>query len=144
MQTQKLPPQFYFISHRDQVIGGLTGHSIGFDKGVPTHVPRPMHAVVMEKGCLPCDKDGKILDDVAASAPGAVEEKKILVEPEDADERNDRINAAMKDLVKRNSPRDFSAGGVPLAESLTMALGWRVDQKEVRPLWNKMKQDMAS
>lgn len=142
-QTQKLPPQFYFLSHREQVIGGTTGHSIGFEKGVPTHVPRQMHATVMEKGCLPCDKDGKILDDVAASAPGAVEEKKVLVEPEDADERNERIVAAMKDIVKRNNAKDFSAGSVPLAEALTSALGWRVDQKEVRPLWNKLKQEMA-
>lgn len=144
MQPQKqipLPTQFYFVSHRDIVVGSTEGHSIGFEKGVPTHVPRSMHATVLNKGCLPCDKEGKILDDVTAHAPGAVEEKKVLIEPEDAEERKAAIEKAIKAMVGRNNAKDFSAGGVPLAATVSAAVGWQVDQKEIRPIWDAMKRE---
>lgn len=132
------PKLYYFVSNRNVTISSKMGHNISFEKGVPTHVPRPMHSEVMERGILPCSKDGDVLD---APEVAVAEDKAILVEPEDAEERADKIREAIVALVKRNSPRDFTAGGVPSAASVTAALGWKVDPKEIRPVWAKMKEE---
>lgn len=139
--SQDAPKQFLFISHRTINVGSTQGHSIQFEKGKPTHVPRSMHTAVMEKGCIPCDEKGAPLDAPAATAiveatdPAAGK----LASPEDAEERAVAIRGVIKKLYERNSARDFSAGGVPSAEAITFELGWRVDPKEILPIWKKMK-----
>lgn len=132
------PKQFLFVSHRNITIGSTQGYSIEFQKGVPTHVPRAMHAEVMEKGVLPCDAKGETLDAPEASklAPDA---PRVMVAPEDPEERKEKILEVIKALCKTNSSKDFSAGGVPSATSVSMALGWKVDAKEIRPIWAEFK-----
>lgn len=133
--------QYLFVSNRNITITSTLGYSIAFERGIPIHVPKRMHSEVMEKGCLPCDASGKILD---APEVEVTPVAKVLIAPEDADERNAAINTVMETIVKRNNPLDFSAGGVPSAQAVTLALGWKVDAREIRPLWNKMKQDMVA
>lgn len=142
MAKAPAPTLYYFISMREKVVTSTTGRSILFEPKTPTHVPREMHREVMEKGIMPCDKDGNILDSVEAVEGLGEQEAKVLLPPEDPDERSDKIVGAMKALVKRNSPHDFSAGGVPSAQAITAALGWRVDTKEVRALWAKLKPEL--
>jgi hypothetical protein len=135
------PKQFLFVSNRDQVIGSTSGHSIRFEKGKPTHVPRVMHEEVLNKGCVQCDGDAAPLPvDETDALP---EKPKVLLAPDDADERAEAIKAVMEQVRDRNSSADFTAGGVPSAAALTAALGWKVDAKEIRPLWNRMKSDAA-
>lgn len=135
------PQLHYFISNRTINVGSNQGASIAFEKGKPTHVPRFMHGIVMEKGILPCDKDGKPLD--AESAPTA-DEKPVLTAPEDAEGRNDAIEKVCREMVKRNTPADFTAGGTPNATAVSFALGWKVDQKEVRAVWVKIRPEMLN
>ncbi len=133
-------PQYFFISHRNVNIGSTLGYSIQFEKGKPTHVPKAMHAIVLERGCLPCDKDGNVQESVASTIAESAEAKPARpVEPENAESRNEAIEAAMRAIVARNSPKDFTAGGMPSPAAVSSALGWQADAKDIRPLWNKIK-----
>jgi hypothetical protein len=138
--TQAMPKQYYFVSNRNVVISSILGYAIEFKKGEPTHVPRRMHATVMEKGIVPCDIRGAALDvaDIEATP-----EAKVLLAPEEAEDRAPAIRGVIDAIVKRNSSNDFSAGGVPSASAVTAALGWKVDAKEIRPIWDKVKQERA-
>lgn len=131
------PVQHYFVSNRKIVVTSTQGAAIGFEKGVPTHVPKFMHAAVLEKGILPCDDKGKVLD--AEAAPEVAPEVKVLLAPEDAEERNAAIERAVREIFKRNSPADFTAGGTPSEKAVSLSLGWKVDQKEVRAVWVKVR-----
>jgi hypothetical protein len=137
MAQQPVPKQYLFVSNRDINVGSLTGRSILFEKGIPTHVPREMHAEVMEKGIIPVE--AQVAEEVtaAASAP------KILLAPEDPHEREDKISEAIRALVAQNDSRSFTAGGVPSDKAVTAALGWKVDQKEIRTIWTKLKPLLA-
>lgn len=135
--------QYYFISHRTVCVASLSGRSIQFEKGEPTHVPREMHREVLEKGILPCDANGKIVDDVQ-EVSDVNPEVKILLAPEDAVEREDKITEVIMALVERNARADFTAGGVPHAEAVTAVLGWKVDAVEIRKIWSKVKPMLAS
>lgn len=121
-----------FISNRDITVRSLHGHAIEFKKGVPTGVPRIMHAEVMEKGILPVE--GPEQGAAVADAP------KPMLAPDDAQERNDAILEVIKQIVKRNNASDFTGGGHPSAVSVSAAVGWKVDQKEVKDVWVKHRE----
>ena len=61
MAAKPAPKYFPHVSNRDIVVHSILGHSIAFEKGVPTHVPKALHAEVMEKGILPVDDKGESL-----------------------------------------------------------------------------------
>ncbi len=132
------PQSYLFVSNRNQTIRGLTGHAITFVKGKATHVPKSMHSAVIEKGIMPCDEDGKPLPEkgeelVAEAQPS------VIKAPDDGDSRAEQISAVIKAMVERNDPKEFTGGGTPNAEAVSMRLGWKTDQKEVRQVWVKVR-----
>lgn len=139
--SKEAPKQYLFVSNRTIVVRSTSGASIGFERGKPTHVPRHMHQIVMEKGILPCDKDGKPID--LDAAPAVVEDKKVMVAPEDPIDRQKAIVRAIEVIRGRNDSRDFTSGGTPNEASVSRELGWRVDQKEVRQAWVKHRSNEA-
>ncbi len=138
--AKEAPKQYLFISNRTVNVGSTQGYSILFEKGVPTHVPPGMHAEVMARGILPCTADGETLDSPEVADP--TPESKVVLAPEDAETRNAKILEVVREVAKRNNPKDYTAGGVPTAAAVTMALGWRVDQKEVTAVWRANKRDI--
>lgn len=132
--------QTLFVSNRDVVVrSAKCGMSIAFKKGEPTNVPRVMHSEVMDKGILPVEDNGAPVNPAEHTA-GTEPEKKLVLAPEDGEERRDKIIEAIKQIVTRNNAKDFTGGGQPSAGVLTAALGWRVDQKEVRTIWNENRE----
>lgn len=121
-----------FISNRDIVVRSLTGHAIEFKKGVPTEVPRSVRAECLDKGILPVDGLDEVTGDIDPKAP--------KLAPDDAEVRYDAILDVIGQIVKRNSPTDFTGGGHPSADSVSAALGWKADQKEVSDVWKKNRE----
>lgn len=130
-----------FESNRDIVVRSLRGHAIEFKKGVPTLVPRIMHEEVMEKGIIPVSEDdGKKIDPVKADV--GEKKPKIFLAPDDQMERNDAILEVIKAIVVRNNSKDFTGGNVPSAAAVSTGLGWKTDQKEVRTVWEKVREEL--
>lgn len=91
-----------------------------------------MHAEVMEKGILP---------EAGAEQGNAIQDPKgPNLAPDDADVRNDQILDVIKQIVTRNNPSDFTGGGHPSATAISAAVGWKVDQKEVKDVWIKNRE----
>lgn len=128
-----------FVSPRNIVVTSLLGHSIEFKKGVPNaDVPKALYEEVMEKGILPCDDKGNVLDsdtpEMEAIAPEPI---KIVLRPKDKVEIDEKVLEVMKILVENNDASDFTAAGMPSARVISRHLGWAVDTKDVRALWLK-------
>lgn len=121
-----------FVANRDIIVRSVHGHSVEFKKGVPQYVPRVMHSECVEKGVLPVEAGD--LDVVVADPKGPV------LAPEDRLEREDAIMEVIKAIVKRNVSTDFTGGGHPSADAITAAVGWKVDQKEVKDIWVKNRE----
>lgn len=130
-----------FVSRRDFMLRTTLGHCISFEKNKPTHVPKALHALALEKGILPCDDAGQELELASAQDVAAPEAPKLEV-PEDAEARQDAIKNVCREIAKRNKSSDFNAGGTPRADSVTLALGYRVDQKEVRQAWVVLRPEL--
>jgi hypothetical protein len=135
--SKEAPKQHLFVSNRTIVVRSTTGGAIGFEKGRPTHVPRHMQAACMEKGIMPCDKDGNAVD--PDQAPEVTAEVKILIAPEDPADRQKAITKAIEGVLGRNDSHDFTSGGTPHEKAVSAALGWRVDQKEVKLAFQKLR-----
>ena len=128
-----------FVSNRDIVHASTRGHSIKFAKGVPTEVPYALRSEVMAIGILPVEEEGG--PGVADPIPEA---PKRTSAPEGAEERDRAILDVIKDIVRRNSPKDFTGGGQPNASAVTLGLGWKVDQKDVRDIWVKNREELLA
>lgn len=124
-----------FVSNRDVQINSVLGHSILFKKGVATYVPPIIRKECIEKGVLPVEG----VEEATAVLEEAEAGPKIVLSPEDPDERKDAIEKAAREIAKRNNSRDFTAGGVPSAQSISAALGFKVDQTEVKEVWVVLK-----
>lgn len=131
-----------FVSNRDVIVrSAKTGMSIQFKKGEPTFVHPKMHKEVMEKGVLPVDDENQAVNPATHTA-GLETESKVLLAPEDGYERSLKILEVIRAIVKRNNSKDFTAGGIPSARSITAALGWHVDSQEAKKVWEEHRREI--
>lgn len=131
-----------FVSNRNIVVRSTSGHSIDFKKGEPTYVPPQMREFVLEKGILPVDGEGLPVD--PAENTVVLEEKPILLAPDDGDELDKQILAVVEKIVSRNNADDFAGGGCPSAKAVSHALHYKVDQKSVKKVWEKHRQRLMN
>lgn len=117
-----------FVFHRARTVSSVFGHSIAFEKGVPTHVPPEMYREVMAVGGVP--EDELDLDKPAPTGPQ---------EPVDPVERKAAIFAAYEAMALRNKREEFTAGGQPHLKALAKQLGWSVADKERDLTWAEFK-----
>lgn len=134
------PAVHLFVANRDVTVTSLKGYSFNFEAGVAQHVPKACHAEMIERGILPVAADGKPdLEQVAELAKEGDPKVRIVLAPETNEERADAIRSALLKIVERNNSADFTSGGVPSPASVSSALGWRVDSKEIKPIWQEIK-----
>ena len=93
----------------------------------------------MERGCLPCDEKGNLLGAEEVEAKVDANDMKTRQAPDDDAERVDAIKAAIDMIVERNDSKDF-AGPTPSAAAVSGLTGWQVTQKEVRAIWEKVRE----
>lgn len=115
-----------FVLNRDRVVSTLSGHSIEFKKGVPTHVPAEAYNDVIAVGAAP-----------ESEIPEEGLKKSDVPEGE---AREAAIFAAFEKIVLRNDPGEFTSGGVPRDGVLEAAVGFKVQTKEREAAWLKFKQ----
>ena len=115
-----------FVFARNRTVASVTGRTIDFEKGVPTHVPFQMHKEVIAAGGVPEDE---LEDDDKQKAPELTAEERVTL-----------IQAAMEDMVAANVREDFTAGGAPHAKKLSDKLGFNVTPQERDTIWEALKQ----
>lgn len=127
-----------FVSNRDITVSSTLGHSLDFKKGVPTHVPPIMRKICIERGILPVEgvEEAVVMLEEAERGP------KLHLAPDDVDERKEAIEKACREIAKRNHSDDFTGGGIPNANAVTAALGWKVNQVEIREIWKELRVKM--
>lgn len=133
-----------FVSNRDIVVrSSKAAMAIRFQAGVPQEVPRAMHAEVLDKGIMAVDEDGKSVDHVEVAKANESAGPKLMLAPEDAGEREDKVVEVIRELVKRNNSKEFTGGGVPKASVISQVLGWTIDQKDVKDIWVKHRTEIV-
>lgn len=125
-----------FIFHRNRTVSSVFGHVIGFEKGVPTHVPPEAIKEVIAAGGIPEDEvdPSELVDPKPAPA---------VVEPVDPREREKALFTAFEKLTLENKRGSFTAGGTPHMKALTAALGWEVPAAERDEAWAKFQKGSA-
>jgi hypothetical protein len=131
MAAKDLPK---LVLNRTYVLSTLKGHSVGFIKGVPTHVPPSVFAEAIAIGATPVDgSDPNILEDEAKDHA-----------PADPADRNPLILAAIEKLVDRNERDDFTAAGSPTVSAVSAAVGFKVQAREIANVWQMYHDKLAA
>jgi len=129
-----------FLSNRDIIVRSMKfGQSVEFHKGVAREVPKLLQNECIEKGILPVDEKGKILDIDAIPAPNT-DVKKIPMAPSDPDVLYGEVLEVIKALVEENNSKNFTGGNRPAADAVSRSLGYKVDQKTVNQVWEANRQ----
>ena len=88
--------------NRDFVLATVSGLSIEFKEGVPTHVPPRAVKEATAAGALVCEVDPQ----VEAEALAEMDREQLAL-----DARKPTISDAIKLMLKRDQRGDFTAGG---------------------------------
>lgn len=131
MATPKVLPRL--VTNRDVVLTTVYGHSIGFKKGVPQHVPPLCFQAALAIGAIP--EDG--------APPTLTDENSQSLAPTDPAVRAEAILNAIITLVARNQREDFTAAGLPAVSAVTTEAGFKVTGKEIAAVWQKYHDDKA-
>ncbi len=122
-----------YVLNRTYVLRSLSGHSVAFEKGVPTFVPNACIREVEAIGGERIDaKNGEGLDEPAQKQ-----------EPQ-GEEREQLILEAFKEIVAKNARDEFTAQGAPHVRALKTLLGFEVDNKERDKVWKKYQAEEGS
>lgn len=131
-----------FVSHRDIVLrSAQSGQAIRFVAGEEQTLPSNMYQAALDKGILPVQDNGEPV--VAAKTEVVKEPDAPQLPPQDGAVRAEKITEVIKLLVDGNDPRNFTAGGMPSAKAVSDVLRWRVDSKELRPVWDRFRRNGA-
>lgn len=113
------------VLNRNYVLATTKGHSIAFEKGVPTHVPPSVYAEAIAIGATPDD----------GSDPNVLLEDTKKSYPTDPLERKPLITAALEKIVADNERTDFTAAGSPTVAAITREVGFNVSAAEIATAW---------
>lgn len=122
-----------FKLNRNLTIRSVTGHTVRFEKGVPTFVPP---ALIPEAVAVGAERLDMVQEPLAGDP---VEDKP---EPQ-GQEREELVFEGFRELMKRNERGDFTAQGMPKTSALGELLGFVPDGKERDVLWAKFMEQEA-
>ena len=121
------------VLNRNYTLNTMKGHSVHFEKNVPTHVPPAIYQDALGIGALPPD-----------GAEPSIEEKTVLDKaPADPVDRAPLILAAIHKLVDANRREDFTAAGSPTVDAVSTVVGFKVQSKEIAPVWQAYHDEVA-
>lgn len=117
-----------FVLNRNYVLGSTFGHSVLFEKDVPTFVPAQLISAALAIGALP--EDGQPVEGLHEKPPEGSP-------PTDPAERSALILMAIESLAEKNLREDFTAAGSPTVDAVTREIGFRVQAREIALAWQK-------
>ena len=123
-----------YVFSRTHTHRSIHGHTIGFIKGEPTWVPPgPIELEVAGIGAERVDGEQPNL---VPSAPTA----KVELSAEDLEQL---MREAFKELIDKNEAADFTAAGVPTVKAMEKIVGENLTARDIAELWAKVKEEGA-
>lgn len=143
-----------FVSMTNQTVATTLGHTLAFQAGMPTHVPKMLHKAVRAAGIVAeDDMPVEVRDAILKTTPGAkavlalkplnVEDEdepdtlKQVEEPTDPEERQEAFFVAFKAMLDKGDRSNFVGNGAPHNRPLSDVLGFRVNAVERDQMWAK-------
>ncbi len=113
---------------RNATIVTTYGHAIEFVKNEPVFVPQIVVPELSAVGAVPVDGPSEDAD---------ISESRI--EEVDPGERAKAIKTAIEAMVARNIREEFTASGAPNANVVSKEAGFKVQTKEIIPVWDEIR-----
>ena len=122
------------VLNRNYVLTTTKGHSVAFEKGLPTHVPPAIYQEALTIGAIPPDGEDPHVEDVVKTDNA----------PSNPAERAPLILDAIEKLVAENARDNFTAAGSPTVDAVAKAVGFKVQSKEIATVWQQYHDKQAA
>jgi len=116
-------------------LASTSGHVVNFEASIPGQEPKPVFVhpdavrEAMNRGCIPVDTAGIPVQDDTSKAK--VEFRGTL--------RQSMLLMLMQRLVTENNAKNFDSGGAPRLDILSKLLGFDIDPKERKLVWQQFQ-----
>jgi len=119
-----------YVLNRNYVLRTTMGHSVSFEKGVPTFVPKLVEreAVLIGAEC------------VGSKNPDVLDPEEVVVPPLSPDERQEQLVAAFELIRERNDSKDFTGASVPTVAAVRRVVDFDADRNEITAAWAEYRQ----
>lgn len=117
-----------YVANRNVRVATSKGYIITFKKDEPKFIPPLIREEMLQYGILP----------VSGELP--TQEAEVQMREPIGEERNRRIYEAVVQIVGRNNPDEFTAGGIPKEDAVFQEGGFRVSRREIREAFSKYRQ----
>jgi|TARA_R110001583_G_scaffold168228_2_gene321053 hypothetical protein len=132
------------IADEDMYISSTWGSSIRLYAGQVKEVGDDMGLLALQEGARRIE-DGPKLNNpsLIAREEEVVEEAEIIedsivVDLNDGGDREEKLKAAMQQILDENSPKDFTADGLPKQSVIKNVFGEQISSDERDELWAEM------
>lgn len=123
----------YVKSLRDIVISSVNGHTVRVTALKATFVPAILLSEALDRGCVECDENGKLLMDLSAVENLPVDEVPKLTDEErqDPEQRASALIQAVAKLYAESDPKKFNANKLPKVRAVEALVGFPTSAGEV-------------
>jgi len=132
------------IADEDMYISSTWGSSIRLYAGQVKEVGDDMGLLALQEGARRIE-DGPKLNNpsLIAREEEVVEEAEIIedsivVDLNDGGDREDKLRAAMQQILDESAPKDFTADGLPKQSAIKNVFGEQISSDERDELWAEM------
>ena len=123
------------VSNEDMYVSTTWGASIRLYAGEPKEVGDDIGYVAIQQGAREVKEPSTL-----ASEMGVIDEEEIqdAVVVEVDEDRDGKLESAMKQILEDGDPKDFTSDGMPKQSAIKAVFGEQIDSDEREEVWAKV------
>ena len=123
------------VSNEDMYVSTTWGASIRLYAGEPKEVGDDIGYVAIQQGAREVKEPSTLASDI-----GVIDEEEIsdAIVVEVDEDRDGKLESAMKQILENGDPKDFTSDGMPKQSAIKAVFGEQIDSDEREEVWAKL------
>ena len=132
------------VSNEDMYVSTTWGSSIRLYAGEPKELGDDIALIALQQGAREVKEEGSVSESPTALASeiGVIDEKEvedaIVVDINDNRDRENKLEAALQQILDEGSPDDFTTAGLPKQSVIKGVFGEQISSEEREETWAKV------
>ena len=123
------------VSNEDMYVSTTWGASIRLYAGEPKEVGDDIGYVAIQQGAREVKEPSTLASDI-----GVIDEEEIsdAIVVEVDEDRDGKLESAMKQILENGDPKDFTSDGMPKQSAIKAVFGEQIESDEREEVWAKV------
>ena len=123
------------VSNEDMYVSTTWGASIRLYAGEPKEVGNDIGLVAIQQGAREVKEPSTLASDIGVIDKEEISDAIVVEVDED---RDGKLESAMKQILEDGDPKDFTSDGMPKQSAIKAVFGEQIDSDEREEVWAKV------